>query len=346
MTSERSTNASGAMGSGLALPPVDPNASALAARFRRFLTPSAIAYGLVVVLFVAGELLSPGFLSTRQVLNVLRVASFLGIVAAGQTLVVLSGGEGIDLSVGAVMSLAAVMTAHITQGRDAYVLQALAQVLAVGFALGAVNGIGVAFLRIPPLVMTLGMSGVVQGLTLVYTQGIPKGRAAPILNEIVTKPWIAGIPGILVIWLALAVLMAILLGRTSFGRRLYAIGANRRAAALSGIHVPWMLVVIYGASGMLAALAGFLFVGYTTTVFLDIGGDYVLRSVAAVVVGGTSLAGGMGTYTGTVAGSIVLTLLQSILTTLRLGEAARQVIHGLVLVLLLAAYGRQRALRQ
>lgn len=161
-----------------------------------------------------------------------------------------------------------------------------------------------------------------------------------------TSPWIGGTPGILVIWLGLAVLMSLLLGLTSFGRRLYAIGANRRAAALSGIHVRPMLVVIYGTSGMLAALAGFLFVGYTTTVFLDIGGDYVLRSVAAVVVGGTSLAGGVGSYTGTVAGSIVLTLLQSILTTLRLGEAARQVIHGLVLVLLLAAYGRQRALRQ
>lgn len=346
MTSGRSASPSGQMHSGFPESPLAPDAVASNARLRRFLSPGVIAYGLVLVLFVVGELLSPGFFSTSQVLNVLRVASFLGIVAAGQTLVVLSGGEGIDLSVGAVMSLAAVMTAHITQGRDAYVLQALAQVLAVGFALGAVNGVGVAFLRIPPLVMTLGMSGVVQGLTLLYTQGIPKGRAAPILNEIVTSPWIAGIPGILVIWLALAVLMAVLLGRTSFGRRLYAIGANRRAAALSGISVRPMLVAIYGASGMLAALAGFLFVGYTTTVFLDIGGDYVLRSVAAVVVGGTSLAGGMGSYAGTVAGSIVLTLLQSILTTLRMGEAARQVIHGLVLVLLLAAYGRQRALRQ
>src|SRR5690606_3723339 len=252
MTSEQRATPSGEMHPGLAQPPLDPNAGALTVRLRRFLTPSAIAYGLVLVLFVVGELLSPGFLSTRQVLNVLRVASFLGIVAAGQTLVVLSGGEGIDLSVGAVMSLAAVMTAHITQGRDALVLQALAQILAVGFALGAVNGVGVAFLRIPPLVMPLGMSGVVQGLPLLYTQGIPKGRAAPILNELVTSPWIGGIPGILVIWLGLAVLMSLLLGRTSFGRRLYAIGANRRAAALSGIHVRPMLVVIYGTSGMLA----------------------------------------------------------------------------------------------
>src|SRR5690606_41562160 len=104
--------------------------------------------------------------------------------------------------------------------------------------------------------------------------------------------------------------------------------------------------VLYGTSGMLAALAGCLFVGYTTTVFLGIGGDYVIRSVAAVVVGGTSLAGGVGSYTGTVAGSIVLTLLQSILTTARLGEAARQVIHGTALGLPLAAYGRHGARRR
>ncbi len=308
--------------------------------------PVVVAFGLIVVLFAVGEMLSPGFASYRQVLNVLRVASFLGVVAAGQTLVVLSGGEGIDLSVGAVMSLAAVMTAHITAGRDAYVLLALVQVLLVGFVLGSINGLGVAYLRIPPLVMTLGMTGVVQGLTLVYTQGIPKGRAAPLLNQIAASPWFLGIPGILFIWAALAVAMTILLDRTSFGRRLYAVGANPRAATLSGIRVRPLLVTVYGASGLLAALAGYLFVGYTTTAFLDIGGDYVLRSVAAVVVGGTSLAGGVGSYAGTVAGSVLLTVLQSILTTLRMGEAGRLVVHGLVLVALLAAYGRQRALRQ
>ncbi|WRP17046.1 ABC transporter permease [Carboxydochorda subterranea] len=322
-------------------------AGALATGARRLgRNPTLVALLLVVALFGLGQALSPGFLSYGQVLNVLRIASFLGIVAAGQTLVVISGGEGIDLSVGAVMSLAAVMTAHITLARDALLLQALAAVLVTGLALGALNGVGIAYLRIPPLVMTLGMTGVVQGLTLVYTQGQPKGRAAPLLNEIVVHPWVWGIPGILFLWLAVAIGMTVLLSRTSFGRRLYAIGANRTAALLSGIHVPRMVVATYALSGALAALAGYLFVGYTTTVFLDIGGDYVLRSVAAVVVGGTSLAGGAGSYTGSVVGAVVLTVLEAILTTLRMGEAGRQVVHGLVLVLLLAAYGRQRRLRQ
>lgn len=313
---------------------------------RKLTNPIVLAYILAVALFLLGQILSPGFLSGPQILNVLRISSFLGIVAAGQTLVIIAGSEGIDLSVGATMSLAAVMTAHITLAQDSLLMQALIVVLAVGLLLGAINGLGIAYLRIPPLVMTLGMSGVIQGLTLVYTQGQPKGRAAPLLNKIVVKPWILGIPGILIIWLIIALAVGLLLHRTSFGRRLYAVGSNRNAAALSGVNTERILVSAYALSGMFAALAGYLFVGYTTTVFLDIGGDYVLRSVAAVVVGGTSLAGGTGSYAGSVAGSIVLTVLAAILTTLRMGAAGRQVVHGIVLILLLAAYGRQRALRQ
>ncbi len=313
---------------------------------RKLTNPIVLAYILAVALFLFGQILSPGFLSGPQILNVLRISSFLGIVAAGQTLVIIAGSEGIDLSVGATMSLAAVMTAHITLAQDSLLMQALIVVLAVGLLLGAINGLGIAYLRIPPLVMTLGMSGVIQGLTLVYTQGQPKGRAAPLLNKIVVKPWILGIPGILIIWLIIALAVGLLLHRTSFGRRLYAVGSNRNTAALSGVNTERILVSAYALSGMFAALAGYLFVGYTTTVFLDIGGDYVLRSVAAVVVGGTSLAGGTGSYAGSVAGSIVLTVLAAILTTLRMGAAGRQVVHGIVLILLLAAYGRQRALRQ
>lgn len=308
--------------------------------------PLAIAYILIVVLFVIGQILSPGFLSYSQIINVLRISSFLGLVAAGQTLVIISGGSGIDLSVGAIMSLAAVMTAHITLGENSSLLLAFLVIAAVGLALGAVNGLGISLLRIPPLVMTLGMSAVVQGLILVYTQGSPKGRAAPILRDLVTKPFVFGIPGILFIWLVVTVIMYILLSHTSFGRRLYAVGSNRVCAHLSGISVNGMLVLTYALCGFFSALAGFFFVGYTSTVFMNIGGDYVMRSVAAVVIGGTSLAGGVGSYFGSVAGAIVLTVLEAILTTVRIGQAGRYMIHGLVLIALLISYGRQRQLRQ
>ncbi|HHV62747.1 MAG TPA: ABC transporter permease [Firmicutes bacterium] len=312
----------------------------------RIVNPVSIAFAIVIVLFAVGEVLSPGFASYSQILNVLRISSFLGLVAAGQTLVVLSGGEGIDLSVGAVVTLSAIMTFRIVMGSDARIPLALAEILAAGFALGAVNGLGIALLRIPPLVMTLGMTGVVHGIILVYTQGQPKGESAPFLKALVSDPWIFNIPGVLFIWLAFTVAMVILLRKTSFGARLYAVGSNRVAARLSGINVPGMLILVYGLSGLIAALTGFLLLGYTNFVFLNLGDSYQLPSVAAVVVGGTTLAGGSGGYMGTVAGAIVLTVLQSILVTLRLGEAGRQITYGIVLFALLSAYGRQRRLRQ
>lgn len=307
--------------------------------------PVAIAFALSVLLFALGEILSPGFAAYSQILNVLRIASFLGIIAAGQTLVILAGGEGVDLSVGTIVTFGAIIGSRVIQGDNSLVWLGLIELLTAGFALGIVNGLGIAWLRIPPLVMTLGMAGVVRGLILVYTRGQPSGRAAPIMNQLVSGGTLFGIPGVLWVWLALAVAMGFLLQRTTFGRRVYAIGTNREAAFLSGTNVRATIVWVYGLSGLLAALGGFLLLGYTTTVFLNLGDSYMLPSIAAVVVGGTALSGGQGGYLGTVAGSIVLTVLQSLLVTLHMGEAGRQFVYGLVLLALLSAYGRQRRLR-
>lgn len=310
------------------------------------LNPVVIAFGLSVVLFVVGELLAPGFASYSHIINVLRIASFLGIVAAGQTLVIIAGGEGVDLSIGAVVTLGAIVASRTIAGDDGMVLWGTVQALGVGLALGAVNGIGVAWLRIPPLVMTLGMASVVRGIMLVYTQGRPMGRAAPMLNSLVSGQTIFGIPGILWMWLVLGLVMYVMLQHTTFGRRLYGIGTRRETAYLSGVNVQWTVVAVYALSGMLAAMGGVMLLGYTTTVFLNLGDSYMLPSVAAVVVGGTTLAGGTGGYIGTMAGALVLTLLQSILTTLRMPEAGRLIVYGIVLLALLSAYGRQRSLRQ
>jgi len=208
-----------------------------------------------------------------------------------------------------------------------------------------VNGCGVTFLRIPPLVMTLGMTAVIQGGLVVYSQGVPSGNAAPMLAGFVNRPLALGIPGILVVWLAIALAMLFVLRRTSFGFALYAIGSNERAAALTGIPVARVRVLLYGLSGLFAGLTGLCVIGYTGTSFISVGDQYVLPSIIAVVIGGTSLAGGAGGYLGTVAGAIVLTLLQSILITLNLDVWARQIIFGLTLLGLLLLYGRQAALR-
>ncbi len=306
---------------------------------------TVIALLLAIGLFVLGGLVHPGFANYSLAINILRLAAFLGVVAAGQTLVIIGGGEGIDLSVGSVITLGAILVYQVANGSDVMVLPALIVALVVGVGIGAVNGLGITLLRIPPLVMTLGMAGVVQGLILVVTQGRLTGATAPLMVALITSPLAFEIPGVVLIWLLLGIVMWMLLERTPYGKQLFAIGVNRTTARLSGVRVPAILVLTYALSGMLAALAGFVLLGYTQRVFLNLGADYTLPSVAAVVVGGTLLAGGQGSYLGTMAGALVLTILTSLLTTLLLPESARQIVFGGTLLLLLSFYGRQHRLR-
>jgi ribose transport system permease protein len=308
--------------------------------------PIAIALILAVILFVIGGIVQPDFASYGQAMNILRLAAFLGIVAAGQTLVIISGGEGIDLSVGAVITLGAILVFRIGEGQNDQALLALAIALGVGLSIGAVNGLGITLLGIPPLVMTLGMTGVVQGLILVITGGRVEGGAAPWLTALVSGSLVFGIPGVVLFWLILGVAMWLLLWRTAYGRRLFAVGTNRVTAQLSGVRVRRVVVLTYALSGLLAALGGVILLGYTQQVFLNLGNPYTLPSVAAVVVGGTLLAGGVGSYSGTMAGALVLTILTSLLTALDLPESVRLMVYGVTLLLLLSLYGRQKALRQ
>lgn len=315
-------------------------------RLRFRLSPTLLALLLAVALFLLGGILRPGFVNPTQAINIVRLAAFLGIISAGQTLVIISGGEGIDLSIGAVVTLAAILTYRINDGQNAMVLPALAAALAAGTAVGFVNGIGVAALRVPPLVMTLSMAGVVQGLILSYTQGNMVGNTAPIMSTYISRPLLFGIPGVVFIWLLLALGMWLLLERSRYGKQLFAIGVNRTTARLSGVRVPRMVVLTYALSGLLAAFGGFVLLGFTEVVFLNLGGPYLFPSVAAVVVGGTAIAGGKGSYFGTMAGALVLTLITSLLTAVQMENAFRQIILGVTLLVLISMYGRQRGLRQ
>lgn len=310
---------------------------------RRVINPVILAVALAVGLFLLAGALQPGFLSLRQVYNVLRLAAFLGIIAAGQTLVILAGGEGIDLSVGAVATLGAILTFRLTAEWGAG--PAILVALAAGLAIGGANGLGVTQLGVPPLVMTLGMTLVVEGLILAVTRGQLVGEVPRVLVALVGPTPVGAVPGVLLLWALLAGLVALLLARTRYGKHLYAVGTQRTVATLSGVRVHAVLVATYALSGLAASLGGVVILGYTQQVFLSLGDPYTLPSVAAVVVGGTALAGGQGSYWGTVVGAIVLTLLSSLLTGLQLPEALRQIIYGVVLLGLLSVYGRQRALR-
>lgn len=300
----------------------------------------------IVVILVVGDQLSPGFARPSQVLDQLTIAAILGIVAAGQTIVIISGREGIDMSVGGVISIGALVAGNLMSSTDANIPIALLGALSVGLGIGIFNGLGVIFVRIPPLVMTLGTSGVIQGLLIILTNGQFSGRAAPGLSAFVVKPLLFGLPGILWIWMALALAIGWLLKYSRFGIELYAVGSNERAAALSGVSVPLIRIGAYGVSGLLAGLTGFVLAGYTGTVFISAGDQYMLPSVIAVVVGGTALSGGSGGYFGTALGAIMLSLLQSVLIPLNIGDFGRQIIFGLALLGFMLIYGRDRAQRQ
>ncbi|RPI82237.1 MAG: ABC transporter permease, partial [Chloroflexi bacterium] len=254
--------------------------------------------------------------------------------------------EGVDLSVGAVVTLGAILVFRMVNGQNEMILPALLVALASGAVIGFLNGIGIIYVRIPPLVMTLGMTAVVQGLILIVTRGVMQGGVAPLMARLIRQPLFFNIPGIVFFWLLLGFIMWLLLERTPFGKRVFAVGVNRVAANLSGVRVPWVVVLTYTLSGILAALTGFVLLGYSGRVFLRLGEPYTLPSVAAVVIGGTLLSGGYGSYWGTMAGALVLTLITSLLTTLQLAEAFRLVVYGATLLILLLFYGRQRGLRQ
>lgn len=307
--------------------------------------PIVIAALIAVLLVVVGGILRPGFAAPGQIVDMLRVASFLGIIAIGQTIVVLSGGEGIDLSVGTVATLGAILASRTMAGDDAMIVPGVLLALGVAVLIGLVNGLGIVLLRIPPFVMTLGMLGVVGGLILVVTGGRADGRAAPALVSLVNGRDVLGLPGILVVWLVLGIAVTLVLRRTVFGARLYAIGTSREAARLSGVPVRRTTVSAYVLSSLFAALGGIAMVGYSQQVFLNLADDLTLPSIAAVVIGGTLVAGGVGGYLGSAIGAIVLTVLTSLLTTLAMPEWARTVVQGVVLIALLAVYGRQRRLR-
>jgi len=318
---------------------------------RLAISPPVTAVLLAVGLFLLSGFLPNGFgsnpeVAVPQALTIIRIAVFLGIIAAGQTLVIIGGGEGIDLSIGAVVTLTAIITYSIVNGKNENVLPALLAVLIVGAAIGFLNGAGITFLKISPLVMTLGMAGLVSGLILVITQGNVSGSVAPIMTQLIARPVFLGIPGAIVIWIIFGLLMWLLLERTAFGKHLFAIGTNRVTARLSGVNVTRMVLGTYALAGMLAGLGGFLVVGNTGVVHIRIGDPFLFPSIAAVAVGGTLLSGGKGSYWGTMAGALVLTLITSLLTTMQMPESVRRMVLGATLLIMISIYGRQRGFRQ
>ncbi len=297
-----------------------------------------IALILLLLAFVAGiETARPGTVNGLWMSNMLLFAAPLGIVAAGQTLVMLTG--GIDLSVASVATASAyLMATHSGLGG----VTAVSWGLGVGLAVGLVNGVGIALLRVQPLVMTLGTGLMTEGMLVVYSQKMMADapRVPHFIEELGAGKFFGGVPDDLLLWGPIALAIVLMLRFTGYGRLLYAIGDNRDACQLAGIRVWRVQLVNHVACSVLAATAGLVIVGSVDAADLSLADVYLLPSVAAVIIGGTSIFGGRGGYTGTIIGALILTVLNSILTLLDAPEPIRQILYGAIILLLAAAYTR------
>lgn len=300
--------------------------------------PVVIASGFALVILVVGTaytlatsgtapLLSPDYLMQQ-----LQTGTFLGLCAAGMMLVILLG--NIDLSLPWTLAAGAMMATAVGGP------WAVPTGLAVGAAVGFVNGCGVAYLRIPSMIFTLGVNSVLRGLMVAHTGGFaPQTDATPLMRWLAAGR-IAGIPVALFVWAGVSLLIIVILNRTAFGKAIYATGAREAAAYLSGIRTRFVIIGAFMGSGMCAALAGVLLAGYSTQAFQGMGNAFLLPAIAAVVLGGTHILGGRGRYVGTLVGVVLIVLLNSVLSIMQMPEAVRQIIYGTVIIGMLLVYGR------
>jgi len=295
-----------------------------------------------VLLFAIGSIVRPGFASPDSIAAVLVVASFVGLVAAGQMFVILIG--GIDLSVPWVLNGAAILMVTSSLGQDSRAIWGLALTLGMGLVVGAVNGLGIALFNVPAVVMTLAMNGIMQGLTLGFSGGMTCNACAsyaPPVVQAAAHASLLGIPAALWVWLAVAIVVSVVLSLTGFGRRTYAVGTNARASYLAGIDVAATTVALYALSGFFSAAAGIMLVGFGGQAALGMGDPYLFQSIAAVVIGGVAILGGRGHYIGVVAGTISLVTLVSVLLALNMPQYGRSIIYGVIILALLLLYGRE-----
>lgn len=299
---------------------------------------SIIVLVLLLAALVGGiAAIRPGTVTLGWVSNTLLFAAPLGLIAGGETLLMLTG--GIDLSVAAVATGSAyLLTANAAQHEVGAVFLALS----LGLAVGLLNGIGVAVFRVQPLVMTLGTGLMTEGALVVYSQKII-GNLPHVPAFILTLgsgKLFGLVPVDLFLWVPVAALLILGLRRSGLGRLLYAVGDNSHACRLAGIRVWRVLLTAYVACGLLSAVAGLVLVGATNAADLSLANVYLLPSVAAAIIGGTSIFGGRGGYSGTIVGAIILTVLDSLLTLLDAPEPLKQILYGSIILLLATAYTR------
>jgi ribose transport system permease protein len=293
---------------------------------------------IVAAVWIAAGLTMKGFGSYGHLRYILELAAVIGLVAAGQTLVVIGG--GIDLSVGAILTVSAIGVPLLAWDADASGALAVAAILLAAAGIGLLNGLGVAFLRIHPMIMTLAMATFLQGVLIIVAGGSAVSMHNPLVGWLgEARPF--GVPAGILLWIVISAATLALLHMTPFGARVFALGANPLATSLSGVDSASTTMAIYAASGLTAGLAGVLMLGMNGQGYVGIGDPYVLASIAAVVLGGTSILGGSGTYAGSIPGAALLVTVTALITVVNASPGWRSILFGSLILGLLLVSGRE-----
>lgn len=298
-----------------------------------------MTYAVAILLLFFVSVLRPGYASADNLRILSITASILGITAIGQMAVILTG--GMDLSIPWMFTIAAFLTANLTGGDNGKLIYAVPIVLAAGILMGTFNGIGVAYVGIAPVIMTMASNIIFQGLLLGLTGGTPGGSPPKALKDFVGGK-VAGFSPLFLFWIVISVVFFIIIAKSPYGRKLYAVGNSDTVALFSGINVKLVRVSAYSLCGMTAAIAGILFSGKISQLYLGMGDPYQMQSVSAVAIGGVSLLGGSGSYIGTIAGVFVLVMLDGLLSALGIAQSIQKIVYGVVLFLAVLLSSRKR----
>ena len=302
-------------------------------KFRQFIEQYGV-YLTLVILLIISALITPNMFEKETLAVMFRQCAQLGIIAIGQTLVMLVA--GLDLSVGGVIVMTSMVVAEVSNGRNEMIPVAILLALIIGMLIGLANGLLITKRKVPPLVATLVMLFLVLGVQQAYTRGVPSGFVPEALG-LVNKSWgFLSIP--LLLWIILNGLFLIILRRTSYGRRIYAVGSNPEAARLNGIPVNFIKISVYVLGSGLAVISGVILTGYVGYVDRFIATGLDLDSIAAAVVGGTSFFGGKGQLMGTIAGVMIIQILSTMVVLIGLDIETQFIIKGLVILAAVSLY--------
>ncbi|HSV31632.1 MAG TPA: ABC transporter permease [Atribacteraceae bacterium] len=301
------------------------------AQLYRLVRPNLGLFIALLLLIIIGVILSPAFYNPRNIFNVLRQVTALGVISVGMTFVIISGNGGVDLSAGATLSLASCLAAGLMNGQRELIVPVVLLVLGVGMGIGLANGLLITKFRTDPFITTLGMMTTILGLAFFYTRGAPFGLVAREFR-VLSEGFVGPLPVPVILFVLVFAVCGFILRKTTFGRHLYAIGGNQEAARLSGIRVNAYKTTVYVIAGLTAAFAGLMQVSRTTVGDPRLGVGVELDAIAAVIIGGTSFAGGVGGASGTIAGVLIIAIIGNLMNLLDVSAFLQDMVQGLIIL--------------